>query len=214
MELNQLTIKQAHEGLKKKEFSSVDLTRACLDQIKKVDAKIKSFISVTENQALAVAKTVDQKADFSNPLAGIPVGIKDIYCTKGIKTTAASKILENYDKDNITIGVLGGHSALDVCRGAKKYGFRTLAVCQKGRELTYSKYYKSQMKKGVVDEVIVLDRFSDITRQDVQKKLVENNTIFVHNRYFWVYCNFRDIESTKTILGVSDRFPPCDDLPG
>ena len=42
------------------------------------------------------------------------------------------KVLAKYDKENITIGVLGGHSALDVCRGAKRLGFRTLVVCQKG----------------------------------------------------------------------------------
>ncbi|MBN1778992.1 MAG: Asp-tRNA(Asn)/Glu-tRNA(Gln) amidotransferase subunit GatA [Candidatus Buchananbacteria bacterium] len=96
MELNQLTIKQANEGLKKKEFSSVDLTKACFEQIKKVDDKVKSFISLTENYALDKARKVDEVGNFSNPLSGIPVGIKDIYCTKGIKTTAASKILENY----------------------------------------------------------------------------------------------------------------------
>ncbi len=54
------------------------------------------------------------------------------------------KLVDSYDKDKITIGVLGGHSALDVCRGAKKHGFRTLAVCQKGREKTYTKYYKTR----------------------------------------------------------------------
>ena len=50
-------------------------------------------------------------------------------------------LVNSYDKDRITIGVLGGHSGLDVCRGAKKHGFRTIAVCQKGREKTYTKYY-------------------------------------------------------------------------
>ena len=67
------------------------------------------------------------------------------------------EILAGYDKDKITIGVLGGHSALDICAGAKKYSFRTVAVCQKGREQTYAKYYKSDGKLGVVDEVIELD---------------------------------------------------------
>ena len=62
---------------------------------------------------------------------------------KGINQEKVKKILEEYDKSDISIGVLGGHSALDVCRGAKKLGFRTVAVCQKGREKTYSKYYKA-----------------------------------------------------------------------
>ena len=104
------------------------------------------------------------------------------------------EILSKYDKDNITIGVLGGHSALDVCRGAKKYGFKTLAVCQKGREKTYAKYYKTTSVKGCVDEVIILDKFSDITNDDVIKKLQEKNVIFIHNRYFWVYFDFQDIK--------------------
>ena len=106
-----------------------------------------------------------------------------------------SKILDIYDKKNITIGVLGGHSALDVCRGAHSHGFKTIVVCQKGREQTYSKYYKRRQGIGFVDDVIVLNKFSDITKKDVQEELRKRNTIFVHNRYFWVYCNFNDIEN-------------------
>jgi 5-formaminoimidazole-4-carboxamide-1-(beta)-D-ribofuranosyl 5'-monophosphate synthetase len=104
------------------------------------------------------------------------------------------KIINSYDKKNITIGVLGGHSGLDVCRGAKKHGFKTLAVCQKGREKTYTKYYKTREGKGCIDETIVLDNFSDITSPKVQAELRSRNTIFIHNRYFWVYFDFKDIE--------------------
>src|SRR3989338_1446550 len=105
------------------------------------------------------------------------------------------KILEKYDKSNLTIGTLGGHSALDVCRGAKLHGFKTVVVCQKGREKTYDKYYRARDGKGIVDEIIVVDKFKDIVRKDVQEKLRSMNTIFIHNRYFWVYCNFDDIEN-------------------
>src|SRR3989339_1774238 len=105
------------------------------------------------------------------------------------------QILEKYDKSNITIGVLGGHSALDICRGAKKLGFKTLAVCQKGRELTYAKYYKTRENKGIVDEIILVDKFKDIVKKEVQEKLRELNTIFIHNRYFWVYCDYKEIEN-------------------
>jgi len=105
------------------------------------------------------------------------------------------KIVESYDKRNITIGVLGGHSGLDVCRGAKKHGFKTIAVCQKGREKTYTKYYKTHDKKGCIDETIVLDKFADITKPKVQEELRKRNTIFIHNRYFWVYFDFTDIEN-------------------
>ena len=114
-----------------------------------------------------------------------------------IKREKIQKIAERYDHDDITIGVLGGHSGLDVCRGAKKHGFNTLAVCQQGREKTYTTYYKTREDgRGCVDETIVLNKFSDITQPDIQKTLREKNTIFIHNRYFWVYFDFKDIENT------------------
>ncbi len=113
-----------------------------------------------------------------------------------IKRGEIQKIVDNYDKKNITIGVLGGHSGLDVSRGAKKHGFKTIAVCQKGREKTYTNYYKTRKDgRGCIDETIVLDKFSDITKREVQEKLRKKNTIFVHSRYFWVYFDFKDIEN-------------------
>ncbi|MBI2653825.1 formate--phosphoribosylaminoimidazolecarboxamide ligase family protein [Candidatus Woesearchaeota archaeon] len=117
-----------------------------------------------------------------------------------------SKILETYDKNHITIGVLGGHSALDVCRGAHSHGFKTVVVAQKGREKTYTKYYKRREGIGFVDDVIVVNKFSDITKKEVQEELRKKNTIFVHNRYFWVYCNFKDIENkfVVPIYGTRD----------
>ncbi|MFA5103217.1 MAG: DUF1297 domain-containing protein [Candidatus Thermoplasmatota archaeon] len=126
-------------------------------------------------------------------------------------------LIESYDPTKITIGVLGGHSALDVCRGAKKHGFRTLAVCQKGREKTYTKYYKTRDDgRGCIDETIVLEKFKDITRPSVQEQLREQNTIFIHNRYFWVYFDFTDIEDTfrvpifgtRSMLKLEERNVP------
>ncbi len=125
-------------------------------------------------------------------------------------------LVNSYDKKNITIGVLGGHSALDVCHGAKKYGFKTIAVCQKGREKTYTKYYKTRAGKGCIDETIVLDKFSDITKSEIQDQLREKNTIFIHNRYFWVYFDFKNIENnflvpifgTRNMLKLEERDVP------
>ncbi|MBT3865217.1 DUF1297 domain-containing protein [Candidatus Peregrinibacteria bacterium] len=106
-----------------------------------------------------------------------------------------SEILASYDASDITIGVLGGHSALDVCEGAKKLGFKTLAVCKNGRDKTYSKYYKTQEDgTGCVDEVVLVDEFADVLKEEVQEDLRARNTIFIHNRYFWVYFDFKDIE--------------------
>src|SRR3989339_621883 len=98
-----------------------------------------------------------------------------------------STLLDGYDFQNITVGMLGGHSALDVAHGAKKYGFKTVCVAREGREKTFTKYYKTRDGRGCIDEVIVRPRFSDVLNPDVQKQLRAMNTVFVHNRYFWVY---------------------------
>lgn len=101
-------------------------------------------------------------------------------------------ILENYDKENITIAILGSHSALDVCRGAKDLGFKTLVITQKGRGTPYSKYYKTSNGLGCVDEVLELENFKDILSEENQKILREKNAIFVPHRSFEVYINDYD----------------------
>jgi len=97
-ELNRLTISEAVERLRARDISSVDLTRACLDRIAAIDSKLNAFITVTEKEALAQAQSADRriKAGDAPALCGIPLGIKDIYCTTGVRTTCASKILENF----------------------------------------------------------------------------------------------------------------------
>ncbi|MFH1427065.1 MAG: Asp-tRNA(Asn)/Glu-tRNA(Gln) amidotransferase subunit GatA [Patescibacteria group bacterium] len=98
MKLNELTIKQASGKLAKGEITSVELTKACLKRIKEVDNKIKACLAVCEKAALAEAKIADAriKKGEKGDLLGIPYIAKDNILTKGIKTTAASKILENY----------------------------------------------------------------------------------------------------------------------
>jgi 5-formaminoimidazole-4-carboxamide-1-(beta)-D-ribofuranosyl 5'-monophosphate synthetase len=124
------------------------------------------------------------------------------------------QIIKGYDMSQITIGVLGGHSALDVCIGAKKHGFKTVCVAKRGRELTYSKYYKSQKNgKGCIDEIILVDDFSEVVSDAVQKQLRDLNTVFIHNRYFWTYCDFEKIEQdfqvpifgTRELLKLEER---------
>src|SRR5438270_564830 len=96
----------------------------------------------------------------------------------------------NLSKNNITVATLGSHSALDVCRGAKDEGFQTLVICQKGREKTYTQYFKTGDNTGCVDECIVLDTFSDIMKDIIQNMLIEKNAIFVPNRSFEAYLHF------------------------
>ena len=99
MNLKELTIKQVHELLKKKEVSSVELTWEFLNNIKEKDNDIHAFLSIMESEALETAEKVDTRISKGEPiemLAGIPVAIKDNILIRGGKTTAASKILENY----------------------------------------------------------------------------------------------------------------------
>lgn len=101
MNLNQLTIKEALDGLRSKKFSSAELTNACLEQIKKLDKSINAFITVCAEEVLKAAKKADQLASQGDawrdkPLLGIPIALKDLFLTKGIGTTAASKVLDNF----------------------------------------------------------------------------------------------------------------------
>jgi len=116
-----------------------------------------------------------------------------------ITDESIKKILDGYKTNKITIGTLGGHSALDVCRGAKDEGYQTVVVCQRGREKTYEKYYRSRNGKGIVDNIIIVEKFSDIVKESVQEKLRKLNTVFVHSRYFWVYCDFDQIENNFSV---------------
>lgn len=98
MELNELTITQAQAGLKKKKFSSVELVKACLARIKKIDTEINAFITFSEKKALEAARKADKarQGGKHQPLLGIPIAFKDNFLTYGIKTTAGSKVLANY----------------------------------------------------------------------------------------------------------------------
>jgi len=111
------------------------------------------------------------------------------------------QILKTYSLSNLTIATLGSHSALDVCRGAKNEGFPTLVVTEKGREKTYEKYYKTNGKLGCVDETIILNKFSDLLKPEVQKKLLDKNSVFVPNRSFEAYLNF-DYEKIENVFNV------------
>jgi aspartyl-tRNA(Asn)/glutamyl-tRNA(Gln) amidotransferase subunit A len=93
------SIRELHKQLIRKERSSVEITQEALDRIQALEPKIHSFLCVTAEQALEQARQVDAKIAAGEEiglLAGIPIGIKDNLCTKGIRTTCASRILENF----------------------------------------------------------------------------------------------------------------------
>ena len=92
------TIKALHDKLVNKEISAVELAKATLKDIKDRESKVDSFITITEDEALAQAAAIDERGiDASNPVSGIPIAVKDNISTKGILTTAASKMLYNYE---------------------------------------------------------------------------------------------------------------------
>lgn len=98
MEFKNLTIKTAKNGLKEKKFSSVELLKFHLAEIKKKNSDLNAFLTISENKALESAKKADKLISENQdlPLLGIPIALKDLFSTKGIRTTAASKVLENY----------------------------------------------------------------------------------------------------------------------
>ncbi len=112
----------------------------------------------------------------------------------------AAEIIGEYG-GNISIGVLGSHSALEVAYGAKQEGFQTVVVCQRGRERTYTKHYKN-----LFDEELVLPKFADIVDEENQEKLRELNTVFVPNRSFSVYVGYDNIERRFKVPIMGNRF--------
>jgi aspartyl-tRNA(Asn)/glutamyl-tRNA(Gln) amidotransferase subunit A len=98
MKLHELTIKQAHGLIKQKKISSQELTRAVLDRIDVVEKNVDAYITVADEIAMDQARLADQKIAQGNfsTLTGIPLAIKDLICTKGLRTTCASRILENF----------------------------------------------------------------------------------------------------------------------
>ncbi|NLD65145.1 MAG: formate--phosphoribosylaminoimidazolecarboxamide ligase family protein [Crenarchaeota archaeon] len=111
------------------------------------------------------------------------------------------KTIADYNPKSIRIGVLGSHSALEIASGAKQEGFETVVVCQKGREKTYSHYYRN-----IFDNFIFLDKFSDITTPEIVQQLTDLNTVFVPNRSFSVYAGYEAIEQKFTVPLLGNRY--------
>ncbi len=97
-DLTKLTLAEARAGLAKKDFSSVELTQAHLDAIEQANGALNAYVLVTGEHALAQAKAADARLakGAGGALEGLPIGHKDLFCTNGIRTTACSKILDDF----------------------------------------------------------------------------------------------------------------------
>ncbi len=119
--------------------------------------------------------------------------------------------LEKYKLDEAKIGVLASHSALDTCEGAASEGFRTVAVCQKGRDAAFSRYFRAQrdpagnLIRGVVDDTIMLDKFNQVMDMQVQQQLMDQNALFVPNRSFTSYNPIDKVEDDFVVPLVGNR---------
>ena len=105
----------------------------------------------------------------------------------------------NYDMNNITIGVIGSHSALDIMDGAKDEGIKTVCICERGREMPYLRFTR------LTDELILLDKFSDILYKENQEKLLSLNTVMIPHRAFTAYLGYNNIENSLEIPIFGNR---------
>ncbi|MCJ2563932.1 MAG: DUF1246 domain-containing protein, partial [Candidatus Thermoplasmatota archaeon] len=121
------------------------------------------------------------------------------------------EVLSGYDKSKIKIGCIASHSGLDVYDGAIEEGFPTVAVCEKGREEPYTRYFKSKRDangnviRGVVDEALVLDKFKDSVKPENMEWLAKNNMIFIPNRSFFSYAGMDAVEDDFAIPMMGSR---------
>jgi 5-formaminoimidazole-4-carboxamide-1-(beta)-D-ribofuranosyl 5'-monophosphate synthetase len=121
------------------------------------------------------------------------------------------EIVEDYDSSRLTVGVIASHSALDVCDGAVEEGFRTYAICQKGREKTYTRFFacerdgKGKAFRGMIDEFSIMSQFKNIMAPAFQMKLRHRNVMMVPNRALSSYVSLENIEDKFAVPLVGSR---------
>ncbi len=115
-----------------------------------------------------------------------------------IKKSNILKILDKYDKDNITIATLGSHTSLHILKGAKEEGFKTAIICEKGRETPYQRF-------NVADEYIIVNEFKDIVNEEIQQQLRDINAIVIPHGSFVAYAGLKNIEDKFNVPIFGNR---------
>lgn len=132
-------------------------------------------------------------------------------CFSLIDRSRIREILNEYEPGDLRIGMIASHSALDTADGAVEEHFRTLAVCQEGREKPYVKYFRANRDKkgriitGMIDEVLMLKRFSEVIEEENQEFLRSKNVLFVPNRSFTSYCGIDAVEDQFAVPLIGSR---------
>src|SRR5215510_5392576 len=111
-----------------------------------------------------------------------------------------SNVVEQYNIQDISVAVLGSHSALEIMDGAKDENLKTLCFCQRGRETPYKRF------KRLVDEIVVLDDFSDIVLKENQEKMIEMSSLLVPHRALTAYVGYDKIENELSIPMFGNRY--------
>jgi 5-formaminoimidazole-4-carboxamide-1-(beta)-D-ribofuranosyl 5'-monophosphate synthetase len=121
-----------------------------------------------------------------------------------------ASIVDRYDLKKVTIATIGSHSALEVMDGAKDEGMKTVCICQKGRDLPYRRF------KRLADEIIMVEKFSDILNRENQEKLRGLSAVMVAHRAFTAYLGYDNIENNfkvpvfgnRSLLRAEERSAP------
>jgi 5-formaminoimidazole-4-carboxamide-1-(beta)-D-ribofuranosyl 5'-monophosphate synthetase len=108
------------------------------------------------------------------------------------------KILDEYDLDNLTIGTLGSHSALNIFKGAKQEGFKTLSICKKSDAIIYEKF-------PLADEIIFVKDFKEILNNDLQEKLRKLNTVLIPHGSFTAYLSTEQLTNSLYVPMFGNR---------
>lgn len=121
----------------------------------------------------------------------------------GLDRGQLQAVAAGYDFKKIKLGAIASHSALDIFDGAKDEGLSNIAICQRGRETPYTRYFRSAGERGCVDEAVVLEKFSDVL--SIQERLVRENVLFVPNRSLSAYVGTENLENQFAVPFVGSR---------